>query len=90
MITQEIGHINLLDCNAGMAPPQYETQPSETSSIKEVREYYFNILQVEDYTATFNLNTTKVLLTTFAFLELLDAGNKTSAAAGSTLPRVKS
>jgi NAD(P)-dependent dehydrogenase (short-subunit alcohol dehydrogenase family) len=86
-ITQEIGHINLLVCNAGMAPPQYETQPSETSSIKEVREYYFNTLQVEEHATTFNLNTTAVLLTVFAFLELLDAGNKAAEAAGSSLPR---
>lgn len=70
-----------------MAPPQYETQPSETSSIQEVREYYFNTLQVEEHAATFNLNTTAVLLTTFAFLELLDAGNKVNEAAGSPLPK---
>jgi NAD(P)-dependent dehydrogenase (short-subunit alcohol dehydrogenase family) len=86
-ITQETGHINLLVCNAGMAPPKYETQPSETSSIQEVREYYFNTLQVEEHAATFNLNTTAVLLTTFAFLELLDAGNKVAEAAGFSLPR---
>lgn len=86
-ITQETGHINLLVCNAGMAPPQYETQPSDTSSIQEVREYYFNTLQVEDHTATFHLNTIAVLLTTFAFLELLDAGNKVNEANGNLLPK---
>lgn len=86
-IAQETGHINLLVCNAGMAPPKYETQPSETSSIQEIREYYFNTLQVEEHAATFNLNTTAVLLTTFAFIELLDAGNRANVAAGSLLPR---
>ncbi|KAE9370515.1 short chain dehydrogenase/reductase [Stipitochalara longipes BDJ] len=86
-ITQETGHINLLICNAGMATPQYETHPTETSSIQEVREYYFNTLQVEEHAAAFNLNTTAVLLTTFAFLELLDAGNKVNEAANASLPR---
>jgi len=85
-ITHEIGHVNLLVCNAGMASPQHEKQPSETSTIQEVREYYFNTLQVVEHAATFNLNTTAVLLTTFAFLELLDAGNKVNVASGSTLP----
>jgi len=86
-VTQEIGHINLLVCNAGMAPPQYESQPSETSSIQEVREYYFNTLQVEDHVATFNLNTIAVLLTTFAFLELLDVGNQINADVDPSRPK---
>lgn len=86
-ITHETGHINVMVCNAGMAPPQYESQPSETSSIQEVREYYFNTLQMEDHVATFNLNTIAVLLTTFAFIELLDAGNKLNAAADPSRPK---
>ena len=75
-ITKERGYINLLVNNAGMAPPVPQPQPSLESTIHEVREYYFNSLQNLDHAAIFELNTIAVFNTTFAFLELLDAGNK--------------
>lgn len=75
-MTKEVGYINLLVCNAGIAPPQYSPQPTQTSTIQEVREHYFNTLPVEDHASVFNVNSIGVFLTTFAFIELLDAGNK--------------
>lgn len=75
-ITKERGYINLLVNNAGMAAPVPVPQPTAESTIQELREYYFNTLQTPDHAAVFNLNTIAVLNTTFAFLELLDAGNK--------------
>jgi hypothetical protein len=59
-----------------MAAPVPVPQPTAESTIQELREYYFNTLQTPDHAAVFNLNTIAVLSTTFAFLELLDAGNK--------------
>ena len=59
-----------------MTVPVPVPQPTAESTIQEVREYYFNTLQTPDHAAVFNLNTLAVFNTTFAFLELLDAGNK--------------
>jgi NAD(P)-dependent dehydrogenase (short-subunit alcohol dehydrogenase family) len=62
--------------------------PTETSSVSEVRKYYFDTLEIDDSAAVLKLNTTAVMLTTFAFLELLDAGNKDDG--GLAAGRVKS
>jgi len=79
-ITQKHRYINILVCNAGIAPPAISTpDPDENSSIKDIRNYYFNGIPAQDHAKIFNVNTTGVLLTTFAFLELLDAGNKANA-----------
>jgi NAD(P)-dependent dehydrogenase (short-subunit alcohol dehydrogenase family) len=86
-ISHKSGHVNLLVCNAGKATPTPEPAPTETSTIAEVRKYYFETLQVEDHAAALNLNTTAVLLSTFAFLELLDAGNKANANASPPRPK---
>lgn len=59
-----------------MAAPVPVPQPTAESTIQELREYYFNTLQTPDHAAVFNLNTIAVLNSTFAFLELLGAGNK--------------
>lgn len=42
---------------------------------------------MEDHVATFNLNTIAVLLTTFAFLELLDVGNQINADVDPSRPK---
>lgn len=75
-ITKKSSHVDVLVCNAGMAPPTPKPQPTETSSISEVRNYFFSTLSTEDHATVLNLNNTAVMVTTFAFLELLDAANK--------------
>lgn len=86
-ITRRSGHVNLLVCNAGKASPVPDGVPTETSTVAEVRKYFFETVKIEDHTEVLNLNTTAVLLTTFAFLELLDAGNKANAAASPPKPK---
>ena len=86
-ITQKSGHVDLLVCNAGKASAVPEPVPDEKSTLAEVRKYFFETLEVEDHAAVLNLNTIGPLLTAFAFLELLDAGNKANAAASPPKPK---
>jgi NAD(P)-dependent dehydrogenase (short-subunit alcohol dehydrogenase family) len=81
-ITNETGYINLLICNAGKAYQGTRTPPTRESSIAELRNYYFSDTTFEEQTSIINLNPTAVLFTCFAFIELLDAGNKKSDRAG--------
>ncbi|KAE8308396.1 hypothetical protein BDV41DRAFT_568262 [Aspergillus transmontanensis] len=66
-IEAETGYINLLIANSGSVPPG--------SSITELQETLYNI-PMQDFTNTFHVNGTAVFYTTFAFLGLLDAGNR--------------
>jgi NAD(P)-dependent dehydrogenase (short-subunit alcohol dehydrogenase family) len=70
-----------------MATPSPEPQPTESSSVAEVRRYFFEMLKSEDHAAALNLNTIAVMLTTFAFLELLDAANKVNKVEGTGKPK---
>lgn len=81
-ITDETGHIDLLICNAGKAYQATKAPPTAASSITDLRNYYFTGTTFEEQASIINLNTTAVLFTSFAFIELLDAGNKQSGAAG--------
>ncbi|KAF4633081.1 hypothetical protein G7Y89_g5036 [Cudoniella acicularis] len=83
-VTFETGHINLLICNAGKAFNSTAKQPTLESSVKEIRNYFFDETTFEEQTAILNLNTTAVLMTSFAFIELLDNGNKISKATSNT------
>jgi NAD(P)-dependent dehydrogenase (short-subunit alcohol dehydrogenase family) len=73
-------------CNAGIAGHTPEPAPTESSSISEVRKYYFETLKSENHANVLNINTTGVMLTACAFLELLDAGNKKNATASPPKP----
>jgi len=80
-ITQADGHINILINNAGIATPNlgsHATRPTPKWDISKVRDYWFN-KSFSDYAAVLETNTTAALQTTFAFLGLLDAGNKVRA-----------
>ncbi|KAM0723828.1 hypothetical protein Q7P37_000818 [Cladosporium fusiforme] len=73
-IKQDVGYVNLVICNSGIMPKPIPAKPSEAS----VSEFAQAALQqsTEDWNNTFATNSTSVAFTTFAFLELLDAGNK--------------
>jgi len=73
-IKQEVGYVNLVCCNSGTMPKPVGIKPAETT----VAEYAEKALQLDpaDWNNTFATNTTSIAFTTFAFLELLDAGNK--------------
>jgi NAD(P)-dependent dehydrogenase (short-subunit alcohol dehydrogenase family) len=73
-INNDVGYVNLVCCNSGTMPKPVGIKPTETT----VAEYARRALELEpqDWNDTFATNTTSIAFTTFAFLELLDAGNK--------------
>lgn len=73
-IKQDVGYVNLLCCNSGTMPPAVAVKPANSS----VAEYAQAALQLDpqDWATTFATNSSSIAFSTFAFLELLDAGNK--------------
>lgn len=75
-ITAEIGYINLLICNAGVAGPQVHQSPLDDEvSVEEFAQSHWKIA-FEDYSQVFEVNTVAIWYTSIAFLQLLNAGNK--------------
>lgn len=60
--------------NSGIGGPALKGMPQDPS-ISQYRDFLWN-WKPEDFTETFNINTTGVFFTVAAFLELLDEGNK--------------
>nr|POE93319.1 rhamnolipids biosynthesis 3-oxoacyl-[acyl-carrier-protein] reductase [Quercus suber] len=83
IITKETGHIDLLINNAGqttfLGGPGVRSMPSADAPLAEVRDYFFNYRDSQDWVDTLNTNISGVFTTSMAFLELLDAGNKRRA-----------
>lgn len=79
-ITSESGHINLLVANSGILGPTASFVPGQT--ITELRQNMFTDTSMQDFTQTFEVNTTATYFTMLAFLELLDAGNTAALAGG--------
>ncbi|KAI9689786.1 MAG: hypothetical protein M1822_009668 [Bathelium mastoideum] len=78
IINETEGHINLLVNNAGISTPNLEPHPRRPTpdwDVSRVRDFWFK-KQFSDYAAVFETNTTACLMASFAFLELLDKGNK--------------
>ncbi|KAI2468668.1 NAD(P)-binding protein [Annulohypoxylon bovei var. microspora] len=73
-VKQEAGFVNLLVCNSGIGGP-YGIRPKKETTLDEFVEANLSV-PIEDYTSTFNVNTSAVWYTTMSFLKLLDAGNK--------------
>ncbi|KAK3715830.1 hypothetical protein LTR37_006813 [Vermiconidia calcicola] len=73
-IKKDTGYVNLLCCNSGYMPPPIGVKSTEVS----VQEYAKKALEqkTEDWVNTFSTNSVSVAFNTFAFLELLDAGNQ--------------
>lgn len=74
-VRNEQGFINLLFANAGIGGPKHASAMSEKPTIKEFQETVFKP-DMDEFTKTLHVNTTAVLYTAVAFLDLLDAGNK--------------
>lgn len=74
VVKSQVGYLNLLICNAGVAGPKVPGPAPGTT----VDEWAARNLEIptEDFTKTFDINTTAAWYTTMAFLTLLDAGNK--------------
>lgn len=81
-VKQEVGYLNLLICNSGLMP---DAIPVKSADV-DVATYAQAAMDTdpEDWNRTFAVNTTAVMYCTFAFLELLDAGNKKGNAHGRT------
>lgn len=73
-ISSEVGYINVLIANSGVAGPQSTSVTSETS-IEDFQRVMWE-MPVDDYTNTFKVNCTAVWFSIIAFLGLLDKGNK--------------
>ena len=74
-IKNDAGHVNLVCCNSGTMPKPVGIKPTETTTLAEYAKAALN-LEPSDWNNTFATNATSIAFTTFAFLELLDAGNK--------------
>lgn len=77
-VESETGYINLLVCNSGAMGPVTGINNREVS----IAEYAAAAMNQswDDVTSTLNVNVTAVLFTAYAFLELLDKGNKNPVA----------
>ncbi|KAK4249552.1 hypothetical protein C7999DRAFT_12592 [Corynascus novoguineensis] len=75
VVETDVGHLDLLVCNAGIGGPQVKAPVKGITSLEEWRNAQMDV-RVEDFTNTFAVNSTSVWFTTMAFLKLLDAGNK--------------
>lgn len=79
-VQREEGYISLLVCNSGTVGPLVEGF-SETASVAEIKKYVW-AWDMKQLNSTFELNVTAAFFTVLAFLELLDAGNKTGCLDG--------
>jgi len=73
-IEKEVGYINVLIANSGIAGPQATSIAPETS-LEDFQSALWNQSFVE-YTKAFTVNVSAVFFSVVAFLKLLDAGNK--------------
>lgn len=74
-IKAEVGYINVLVANSGILGPQAAQKITSDSTIEDFQKSWAET-SFEEYTKTFELNTSGVWFTFMAFLGLLDAGNK--------------
>lgn len=79
-VKREVGFVNLVICNSGTMPAPIGVHPAKAS----VHEYASAALgqSVDDWTGAFATNSVSIMVTSYAFLELLDAGNKKGNVAG--------
>lgn len=78
-IEADVGYINLLVANSGIAGPSGTVPPG--ASIEQLQETLLNI-GMEEFTNTYHVNCTSVFYTSIALLKLLDQGNKQSTYRG--------
>jgi NAD(P)-dependent dehydrogenase (short-subunit alcohol dehydrogenase family) len=73
-IEKEVGYINVLIANSGIAGPQ-ATSITPESSLEEFQSALWD-QSSDEYNKTFAVNVSAVFFSIVAFLKLLDAGNK--------------
>lgn len=78
-ITAESGHVNLVICNSGVSGPS--VQLPQDPSISQIQEQFWSY-SPQDLNNVWAVNNTGAFFTLVAFLELLDAGNKSQNTPG--------
>jgi NAD(P)-dependent dehydrogenase (short-subunit alcohol dehydrogenase family) len=73
-IESEVGYINLLICNSGSMGPSTGVNNKQVSIAEYAKAAFAQ--DWNEMSSTLNINITAVLFTAYAFLELLDKGNK--------------
>jgi len=73
-VRSEVGYVNLLVANSGSMGPRNPVMSGE-GTVAEFAKAGFET-SWDDFNSTMNVNVTAVLYTSYAFLELLDEGNK--------------
>ncbi|KAI1413061.1 short chain dehydrogenase [Hypoxylon sp. FL1857] len=86
-VTKDVGYINLLMANSGVAGPLKHW--NNNLSISQLRKNLFEDAAIEDFTDTFHVNVSGTFFSIVAFLELLDAGNKHALTGGYGAPTKK-
>ncbi|KAK4618063.1 Short-chain dehydrogenase/reductase SAT3 [Fulvia fulva] len=79
-VKAEVGHVNVLIVNSGSSGPGMNSIPSD-APIKDVQQNLWSISE-DDMNKVYAINNTGAYFTAVAFLELLDAGNKSAARTG--------
>ena len=75
-IEEDVGYIDVLINNSGIARNDAKGLPA-AQDIKSFREQLWNAGTPEDFMMSLEVNVKALYYVTVAFLELLDAGNKT-------------
>ncbi|KAI0393939.1 short chain dehydrogenase [Xylariaceae sp. FL0594] len=73
------GHVNLLVANSGVLGPTARwDNPNSGTTLSEQRKRFLEGVDMDEFTHTFHVNVTAAYFTMIAFLDLLDAGNKSA------------
>lgn len=75
VVETDVGHLDLLVCNAGVGGPQVRAPVPGVTALDEWRDAQMAV-RVEEFNGVFAVNSTSVRFTAMAFLKLLDAGNR--------------
>jgi len=81
VVETDVGHLDLLVCNAGVGGPQVRPPVPGVTGLEEWRAAQLAV-RVEEFNGVFAVNGTSVWYTAMAFLGLLDKGNKTGRGGG--------
>jgi len=79
-VAEDCGFVNLLVCNSGVMIPALQVDPDK-ASVQEYAEAAMS-QSMDEWNLGLTTNITGAMFTAFAFLELLDAGNKKGNAPG--------
>lgn len=83
-VTTDAGFINLLVVNSGITGPPKRWDL--TLPMRELRQSMFTDLSMEEFSDALSVNSVGAFFTMTAFLELLDAGNKSALKGGFGAP----